>query len=90
MITQRDEVNHRIEFIMLMPGSRIGRLQIDLQENDDSTTGAHISYTFTALSEQGNMFINNYTDEDFRHRMQRWEQSMNHFLTTGKLLKTRQ
>lgn len=87
VVTKRDETNHRVEFVMTTPDSRVGQLQIQLEDNRDGTTSAHISYTFTALSEEGNRFVDDYTEEAFNHRMLHWERSMNHFLETGNVLK---
>ncbi len=87
VITKRDETDYRIEFVMVTPDSRVSQLQIQLEDNRDGTTNTSITYTFTALNEQGNKFVENYTEEEFNRRMVHWERSMNHFLETGTMLK---
>lgn len=77
-----------IEFLMVTPGSRVGRLEIEIIQTSADTSDVHISYTFTALAEAGNLFIDAYTEDLFNQRMQWWERSMNHFLATGRLLKS--
>ncbi len=86
-ITQHDR-DRFIEFLMVTPGSRVGRLEIEIAQTSPDTSEVHISYTFTALAEEGNLFIDAYTEDLFNQRMQWWERSMNHFLATGSLLKS--
>jgi hypothetical protein len=82
-ITAHDPVGFQIEFVMVTPESRVGGLRVRLERNADDTTSAHVAYTFTALSEKGNAFVDEYTEESFRHKMEHWERSMNHYLRTG-------
>ncbi|HUI53075.1 MAG TPA: hypothetical protein VLX60_14920 [Terriglobales bacterium] len=49
----------------------------------DATT-AHIQYTYTALSPEGNREVERFTETWFRHKMQSWESAINHYLRTGK------
>ena len=85
-ITAHDPAGLRIEFVMVTPESRVGGLQIRLEENADGTTSAHVSYTFTALAERGNAFVDDYTEEVFNRKMRHWERAMNHYLETGSML----
>jgi hypothetical protein len=41
---------------------------------------------FTALNESGNKFIEALTEAKFNENMKFWENSMNHFIKTGKQL----
>lgn len=87
-ITEHDRDKLKVEFLMVTPGSRVGRLEIEIVGAAGDRSAVHISYTFTALSQEGNLFIDAYTEELFNQRMRWWERSMNHFLATGRLLKT--
>jgi hypothetical protein len=89
LITKHDRQKDRIEFARLTPGSRVGKLSIQLTDNPDGTTSSTVSYTFTALTEAGNRFIDDYTEDRFKEAMIWWEKSMNHFLKTGEKLKRR-
>ena len=72
---------------MVTPGSRVGRLAISLRDHTEGTTRVTITYTFTALTEVGNLFIDDYTKQSFTESMQWLERSMNYFLTTGSMLR---
>ncbi|HEY7543951.1 MAG TPA: hypothetical protein VID27_03670 [Blastocatellia bacterium] len=77
-----------VEFAVITPGFLVGQVQIRLEANSNLATTSHITYTFTALGEKGNSFIDGFTEEEFNRRMQWWEKSMNHFLKTGELLRS--
>jgi hypothetical protein len=49
-----------------------------------SQTTAHIQYTYTALSLEGNREVERFTETWFHHKMQSWESAINHYLRTGK------
>lgn len=87
VMTRHDPTAYEVEFTTFTPGNRTGRTRIHLSDNGDGTTSAHLSYTFTALSEAGNHFVERYTEAHFQREMRHWEQAMNHYLTTGKLLR---
>lgn len=87
VIARHDPQNYLIEFVTVTPASRVARIEIRLEDNNDGTTASHISYTFTALSEAGNRFLGGYGADAFKQKMEWWERSLNHFLTTGKQLK---
>jgi len=85
-VTRRDEESMEVEFVMVTPGSRVGHLRIRLEGSGDGSTKTHIAYTFTSLGQSGDSFIEGYTEEVFKERMEWWEKSMNHFLLTGRQL----
>lgn len=86
LITLRDESNRKIEFTRFTPGSRVARLNIRVKEDAAHESLVDISYTFTALTEQGNDFIDGFTREKFESAMKFWEDSMNYYLRTGEKL----
>ena len=87
LITEHDTENYRIGFARVTPGSRVAKVEIGLRENADGTTSAEVTYVVTALSEEGNRFVEGYTEESFRRAMRWWEQSMNHYLKRGEKLR---
>ncbi len=87
LITERDVENKNISFARITPGSRAAKLTISVKGNrNEAGSKVHITYTFTALSEEGNHFIDNFTEEAFNSAMKFWERSMNYYLDTGKKL----
>ena len=87
MITRRDVVNREIEFVRATPESRIARLTIAVKEKAANMSAVKITYVITALCEEGNQFLEGFTQEKFEAGMKFWEKSMNYFLETGKKLK---
>ena len=86
LITRRDDQNCETEFARITPGSRIANLTVRIEAGGNHTSRMHIAYTFTALTEEGNQFIENFTEENFVKDMKFWEASMNHYLETGRPL----
>ena len=86
LITKRDDQNFETEFARVTPESRIACLKVRIEDGGRYTSRMHITYIFTALSEEGNQFIDNFTEENFVKDMQLWEASLNHYLETGRAL----
>jgi hypothetical protein len=87
IITEHDAIKHKVEFVRITPASRASILTVDVREKDERSSYAEITYTYTALTEDGNKFVDNYTEEFFQRNLKDWEESMNYFLETGKMLK---
>ena len=85
-VTEHDPERFRVGFVTVTPGLRAGRIAIRLEANGDGTTTARVTYTFTALSEAGNRFVDAFTDEAFAEKMRGWERAINHFLATGTMM----
>ncbi len=86
LIIRRDDENRLTEFARITPGIKTARLVVSATDNGTEQSRVNISYTFTALSEDGNYFIDNFTEENFVQDMKFWEAAMNHYLKTGKAL----
>lgn len=87
IITKRDVQNREIEFVRTTPESRIARLTIAVDEKAENMSKVKIIYVITALGEDGNKFLELFTQENFEAGMKFWEKSMNYYLETGKKLK---
>jgi len=87
MITKRDVQNREIEFVRATPESRIARLTIAVDEKEAQVSKVQITYVITALCEEGNIFLEAFTEENFEAAMKFWEKSMNYYLETGKRLR---
>jgi hypothetical protein len=87
IIAKHDPEKHEVEFVRVTPASRASILTVKIIEKDERSSYVDITYTYTAITEEGNKFIDNYTEEFFQGNMKEWENSMNYFLITGKTLK---
>ncbi len=86
LITTRDDTRCETEFARVTPGSRVALVAVRIEDGGQQISRVNISYTITALTEAGNQFIDNFTQENFVKDMQFWEATMNHYLKTGKML----
>ena len=86
LITRRDDQNYETEFVRVTPQSRIACLTVRIEDGGNHTSRMHVAYTFTALTAQGNQFIENFTEKNFVKDMQFWEATLNHYLETGRPL----
>ena len=86
LITKRDDQKYETEFARITPESRIAFLTVRIEAGGNHSSRMHIAYTFTALTEAGNQFIENFTEENFIKDMQFWEATLNHYLETGRPL----
>ncbi len=87
LVSNYNHKNYLVEFVRFTPGSRTCLLQVAITKKTRDTSYVDISYTYTAIAQQGNAFIDSFTPESFHEAVRFWEDSMNHFLETGHLLK---
>jgi hypothetical protein len=73
----------RISYLRVTPGSHVARIDIHCEDNLDETTRASISYTFTALTVQGNDYVARFTEEHYQEWMSSWETAINYYLQHG-------
>ncbi len=85
-ITAYDPANLQLTYLRLTPGSRVGIIDIRCEAAQDSTTLASITYTFTALSEDGNEFLSRLTEAHYQEFIASWEKAINHYLASGRAL----
>jgi hypothetical protein len=77
-----------VEYVRFVPGLMIVNLLMQLKAQDSETTIIERTDTFTGLCEQGNQAVDKIAqvmNETFRSL----ETALNHFVTTGCLLKNR-
>ncbi len=84
IVTQWNPDSFFVEFIKVIPGYTVGRIDIQLRRSKAEHTLADITYCFTALSPAASQFIDRFTEDYYESFMKEWESEMNHFLETGK------
>jgi len=84
VVTEYDPAKFRVGFAWVNPRLVAAQIRIWLEANSAGTTTAHIGYTYTGLSEEGNREVGRYDEKWFHHKMQSWEAAINHYLKTGK------
>jgi hypothetical protein len=84
VVTEYDPAAFRIAFAWINPGFVAAQLRIRLCANSPQETAAHISYTYTGLSEKGDGEVQRYDATWFEHKMKHWEMAINHYLRSGR------
>jgi hypothetical protein len=87
LITKRDDAAYETVFARITPESRVAEVTVRIKDAGRQASRVHITYTITAINEQGNRFVENFTEENFAKDMKFWEATMNHYLATGKALR---
>ena len=86
IITMYKPESHYLEMLKVTPGYTVCKLCIKLDGTDDNSTHADISYEYTSLSASGDAFLRSFTKEYYENFMKHWENAMNHYLETGKMI----
>ncbi len=84
VVTDYDPGSFRIAFAWVNPGLVAAQIRISLSKKSPDSTQAHIRYSYTGLSTEGNREVERYDQKWFVHKMQSWEAAINHYLQTGK------
>ncbi|HYA22863.1 MAG TPA: SRPBCC family protein [Terriglobales bacterium] len=87
IVTEYDPRAFTIAFAWVNPGLVAAQIRIRLEAKSTQETTAHIRYTYTGLSQQGNLEVDRYDGAWFRHKMQSWETAINHYLRTGSKIR---
>lgn len=78
--------NEEIQFVRFN-GRRVIRYGITLTDDGDGTTTAEWRQVLTGLKEEGNRLVDGLTDEAYRQKIAVLERLLNHYLTTGEMLR---
>lgn len=81
-----DPADCHLTYVQVTPGSRVSTIDIRCQEAPGGTTHASVAYTFTALTDQGNAFIERFTEAHYQEMMAAWERAINYYLAHGHAL----
>ena len=81
-----DPAAFRIAYVWIRPGMVATELWIKLTTANNGQTHSHIRFRYTGLSAEGNHLVESYDRSWFEAKMRGWEGSINHYLTTGKMI----
>jgi hypothetical protein len=63
------------------------RYTISLRQTGEGKTESEWQQVITGLNEEGDRLVEGLSDEEFKHRMQMLQQMLNHYFSTGQMLK---
>jgi hypothetical protein len=84
IITKRDSDRFELEIIKVTPWTTVAKISIFLSQNEESGTDATVTYTYTALSQAGEDFLNQYTESYYAEFMRYWEAAINDYLLSKR------
>lgn len=80
VLSRYDQQNRVIQYVRFAPGHHVGMIDIVASRN----TQVQVTYTLTSLSEAGGQYIREeFSGEQYLHRMQHWQQGITRYLETG-------
>lgn len=85
-----DRESLTLGLVKVVPGSLLTRVKISVGSVESGGSFAEISYTHTALSDEGRALVESLDADRWRRFMEEWERSMNHYLETGEKLEARE
>jgi coenzyme F420-reducing hydrogenase alpha subunit len=80
------EMNKHIQFVIYTT-THIIRYKISLSDKKDNTTEALWEQTITALNDEGNNYVDNFSINNYQAMIERLERMINYYLETGRMLK---
>jgi hypothetical protein len=75
-----------LEMYKVSPGHTVGKLCIQLTATGAASCTAEVSYAYTALGPAGEQFLESFTAAWYEEFMLGWQNALNHYLQTGKLI----
>lgn len=86
-VTRRDPATRETEFVAFVPGEQVFRLSLAVTAAGPRRSRVDITYVRTGLSDAGNAALAQAERSGtYDAMLTAWEDAMNHYVTTGRLL----
>jgi len=70
-----DESSWHVKYVRII-------INVKCSSSGENKTKAEVTYEFTSLSEEGNVFVKSFTDEHYEKFIDSWEVEINNYLKT--------
>lgn len=88
IVTRHEPAQKIVEFARVTTGLVATKLDIRVEPAASDSSRVHITYTHTPLSQEGAEYVATaHSEEAFRQSMKWWQDSMNHWLRSGRVLR---
>jgi hypothetical protein len=84
-ITRHEQGNGFVEMLKITPAVTVCKITIQLYAADNGSD-AVITYSYTSLGPEGDVFLESFTEEYYQKFMQTWESRINYYLVHGRVL----
>jgi hypothetical protein len=75
-----------VTYFNVLPGSHTSWIDVRCASTGTQTSTAHITYTLTALTPQGNTYLAAFTKEHYQTWIASWQTAISHYLLHGQIL----
>jgi hypothetical protein len=76
----------QVSYLNVLPDSHVSRIEVSCEAEGTQATLARITYTLTALTSQGNTYLDEFTQEYYQDYISSWETAITHYLLHGHML----
>jgi len=83
IVSEHDAEAGKIRYLVVRPDSRVTEISISVKDEGNGISTAEVTYTHTGLTEEGNKYVDDVTEEWYRHYMHHWEAAINNALRQG-------
>jgi hypothetical protein len=75
-----------VTYFNVLPSSHASWINVRCERAGAQTSNAHITYTLTALTQQGNTYLATFTQEYYQNWISSWQKAISHYLLHGQML----
>ncbi len=75
-----------VTYFNVLPQSHTSWIDVSCELAGAQASSARITYTLTALSPQGNIYLNAFTHEYYQTWISSWQTAISHYLLHGQML----
>ncbi len=75
-----------VGYLNVLPASHVSRIEVSCEAEGMQATLARITYTLTALTPQGNAYLDGFTQEYYQGSISSWETAITHYVRHGYML----
>jgi len=85
IITYEREQAH-VTYFNVLPGSHTSWIDVRCEPAGTQASTAYITYALTALTPQGNSYLDAFTQEYYQTWILSWQKAISHYLLHGQML----
>jgi hypothetical protein len=86
IVSNYKPISYCIEYLKIEPDIKIGRIEIVCSDAGNHKTAVSVTYSYTSLGKEGNLFLETFTVDFFIEYLSYWEKAINHYLRTGEMI----
>ena len=79
LVKSYDPDRYYVQFYRVEPGEKVGLVTVRCIEVDLSTTDVEVTYEYTALSEIGTKFLEDFTSDHYKKFISGWKTHLLHY-----------